>query len=288
MAAIGLSRASGGARQTPLPPVACANRRDRSAPGGNSGGGTARDTSFIGLQFGINRRMNAFVAAFSVHILTATGAGLALMAMLAAGRSDWPMMFLWLLAALVVDGIDGPLARKVNVRENAPQWDGVLLDLIIDYLTYVIIPAYALVEANLIDPGWSLAAALVICITGVIYFADTRMKTEDNSFSGFPGCWNMVILVLFAVDIGSWWGWLLLSVIALAQFFPLKFVHPVRTERWRPLSLTMMIAWAGFASWDAWMSFEGPMIAKAGLVVCSLYLLGAGILQQLIPQRIRS
>ena len=227
--------------------------------------------------------MKSFAAAFSVHLLTATGAGLALMAMLAAGRADWPMMWLWLLAALVVDGIDGPLARKVDVKRNAPQWDGVLLDLIIDYLTYVIIPAYALVEANLIGEGWSLAAALLICITGAVYFADTRIKTEDNSFSGFPGCWNMVILVLFSVDIGSWGAWLLVLGIALAQFFSLKFVHPVRTPRWRSLNLGVMFAWAGFATWDAWSSFDGPMAAKAGLVGASLYLMFAGIAQQLVP-----
>ena len=229
--------------------------------------------------------MNSFVAGFLVHIFTATGAALALMAMLAAGRADWPMMFLWLLAAFVVDGIDGPLARKVNVKKHAPQWDGVLLDLIIDYLTYVIIPAYAMVEANLIGEGWSLAAGLMICVTGVVYFADTRMKTADNSFSGFPGCWNMVILVLFSVDIGSWGAWLLMLAIAVAQFFPLKFIHPVRTDRWHPLSLGVMVGWAVFATWDTWLSFDGPAIAKIGLVATSIYLMFAGIAQQLIAER---
>jgi phosphatidylcholine synthase len=229
--------------------------------------------------------MTPFVKAFAVHLLTATGAALALMAMLAAGRADWPMMFLWLLFALVVDGIDGPLARKADVRRHAPQWDGVLLDLVIDYLTYVIIPAYALVEAELIGPGWSLAAAIVICVTGAVYFADTRMKTADYSFSGFPACWNMIILVLFSIDIGSWAAMILISVIALAQFFNLRFIHPVRTDRWYPLNLAMMAAWAFFAAWDTWLGFDGPMAVKSGLIVASLYLLGAGIAQQLLPER---
>ncbi len=229
--------------------------------------------------------MAPFVKAFSVHILTATGAALALMAMLAAGRANWPMMFVWLLIAFMVDGIDGPLARKVDVRRHAPQWNGVLLDLIIDYLTYVIIPAYALVEAELIGHGWSLAAALLICVTGVIYFADTRMKTDDNSFSGFPGCWNMIILVLFSVDIGGWAAMFLIIGVALAQFFNLKFIHPVRTERWYMVSLPVMLAWGGFAVWDTWLSFEGPTIAKAGLVITSLYLMLAGIAQQLWPKK---
>ncbi|MHA3915259.1 CDP-alcohol phosphatidyltransferase family protein [Halovulum sp. GXIMD14793] len=227
--------------------------------------------------------MILFWRAFAVHMFTAVGAALALMAMLAAGRADWPMMFLWLLVALVVDGFDGPMARAVDVKRNAPQWDGVLLDLIIDYLTYVIIPAYAMVEAGLIGEGWSLAAGLMICVTGVVYFADTRMKTSDNSFSGFPGCWNMVILVLFVVDIGSWGAMLLMMAIALAQFFPLKFIHPVRTERWRMLSLPVMLAWGGFAAWEAWLSFDAPVVAKVGLIATSLYLGAAGIVQQVVP-----
>ncbi|NNU79586.1 phosphatidylcholine synthase [Halovulum dunhuangense] len=229
--------------------------------------------------------MTPFVKAFSIHILTATGAALALMAMLAAGRGDWPMMFLWLLFAFLVDGIDGPLARRVDVARNAPQWDGVLLDLIVDYLTYVIIPAYAMVEAELIGPGWSLAAGLMICVTGAVYFADTRMKTEDKSFSGFPACWNMVILVLFAVDIGSWGAMLLMMAIALAQFFPLKFIHPVRTRRWRALNLPMVMLWAAAATWEAWLSFDAPATATALLLVSTFYLSLAGIAQQLVQDR---
>lgn len=226
-----------------------------------------------------------FFRAFSVHLLTATGAGLALMAVIAAASSDWAVMWLWLIAALVVDGIDGPLARKVDVKTNAPQWDGVLLDLIIDYLTYVFIPAYALVSASLIGEGWSLAAGLLICVSGVIYFADTRMKTADNSFSGFPGCWNMIVLVLFAIDMGGWAAMFLMIAIAISQFLSLKFIHPVRTERWRGLSLPVMLAWAGFATWLAWLSFDGPLIAQIGLAATSLYLLLVGIAQQLLTNR---
>lgn len=226
-----------------------------------------------------------FVRAFSVHLLTATGAGLALMAVIAAALADWSVMFLWLIAALIVDGIDGPLARKVDIKRNAPQWDGVLLDLIIDYLTYVFIPAYALTSANLIGEGWSLAAGLLICITGVIYFADTRMKTGDNSFSGFPGCWNMVVLVLFAIDFGGWAAMFMIIGISIAQFFGLKFIHPVRTERWRKLSLPVMLAWGVFATIEAWTGFTGPGWAQIGLAVTSLYLLFAGIVQQVVPAK---
>jgi len=129
----------------------------------------------------------ASLRALSVHFLTATGAVFAMLAMLEAVQEDWPMMFLWLVVAFVVDGIDGPLARKYDVKTNAAQFDGVLLDLIIDYLTYVFIPAFALFSSGLL-PGWTgWCALLIITFASVIYFADTRMKTSDNSFQGFPG-----------------------------------------------------------------------------------------------------
>ena len=91
--------------------------------------------------------------ALAVHLLTATGAVFAMLAMLAAVDGQWDLMFLWLVVAFIVDGIDGPLARKFDVKSNAPEFDGVLLDLIIDYLTYVFIPAFALFKSGLMD-GW--------------------------------------------------------------------------------------------------------------------------------------
>ncbi len=121
--------------------------------------------------------------AYLVHLLTATGAVLAMLAMLEAVQLDWAMMFFWLVVAFGVDGIDGPLARATSVKENAPRIDGVLLDLIIDYLTYVFIPAFALFTSGLL-PGWTgWFAIIVITFTSALYFADTRMKTDDNSFS---------------------------------------------------------------------------------------------------------
>jgi phosphatidylcholine synthase len=229
--------------------------------------------------------MNIQTKALLVHLLTATGAVFAMLAMLAAVDEKWGLMFLWLVVAFIVDGIDGPLARRYQVKVNAPQYDGVLMDLIIDYLTYVFIPAYALFKSGLM-PGWTgWFAIIVITFTSVVYFADTRMKTKDNSFSGFPGCWNMVILVLFATEPNFWVMTALVAAIAVAMFLPLKFIHPVRTERWRPVSLPMALAWTGFAGWAAWVDFHPESWAHWGLVVTSIYLLVAGIAQQIIPEK---
>jgi len=226
--------------------------------------------------------MHLFARAFAVHLLTASGAVLAMLALLAAAEQKWSIMFLWLVVAFIVDGIDGPLARAVDIKKYAPQWDGVLLDLIIDYLTYVFIPAYALFVSGLFV-GWSgWFCVIVIVFTSVIYFADTRMKTSDNSFSGFPGCWNMVVLVLFATEP----HWIIMTIIvvvlAVLQFFPVKFVHPVRTDRWRWISLPAIGVWTLCAFMAAWYDFVNiPAIWTGLLLLSTAYLVGAGAVQQL-------
>lgn len=223
--------------------------------------------------------------ALSVHLLTATGAVLSMFAMLAAVEEQWSMMFLWLVVALIVDGIDGPLARKYEVDKNWPTYDGVLLDLIIDFLTYVFIPAFALFKSGLL-PGWTGWIAIIAIVYGsVIYFADTRMKTKDKSFAGFPACWNMVVLVLFATSPPK--GLILAIVIALtvAMFTNLKFIHPTRTKRWRNVSLPISLLWIFFAGWAAWIDFATGPIVHWGLMLTSVYLIFAGIAQQVLPER---
>ena len=229
--------------------------------------------------------MTPKIRALSVHLLTATGAVFAMLAMLAAVDARWDLMFVWLVVAFFVDGIDGPLARHYDVKKNSPEFDGVLLDLIIDYLTYVFIPAFALFKSGLMD-GWTgWFAIILITFASAMYFADTRMKTQDNSFSGFPGCWNMLVLVIFALEPNFWVSLALVTILAIAMFLPLKFVHPVRTVRWRMITLPMAIAWTFFAGWAAWVDFHPESWAHWGLVITSLYLLGAGVAQQAMPKQ---
>ena len=223
--------------------------------------------------------------ALLVHLLTATGAVFAMLAMLAAVDGYWSLMYLWLVVAFAVDGIDGPLARKYDVKTNAPEFDGVLLDLIIDYLTYVFIPAFALFKSDLL-PGWTgWVAIILITFASAMYFADSRMKTTDNSFSGFPGCWNMLVLVLFAIEPNFYVSLTLVTFLTVAMFLPLKFIHPVRTKRWRQVSLPMAFAWTFFGGWAAWVDFHPESWAHWGLVVTSVYLALAGIAQQVVPER---
>lgn len=220
--------------------------------------------------------------ALLVHLFTATGAVFAMLAMLAAVDGKWSLMFAWLVVAFFVDGIDGPLARRYDVKNNSPIFDGVLLDLIIDYLTYVFVPAYALFKSGLL-PGWTgWIAIFIITFASAMYFADSRMKTKDYSFSGFPGCWNMVVLVLFALRPDFWVILGLVIVLAVAMFLPVKFVHPTRTERWRKLTLPVALIWTASAFWAAVVDFHPDSLAHLPLIVSSIYLMLAGAAQQLI------
>jgi phosphatidylcholine synthase len=225
------------------------------------------------------------IRAYCVHLFTALGASLAMLALLAAAQHDWAMMTIWLTVAFVVDGIDGPLARRYAVTQNAPIIDGVLLDLIVDFLTYVMIPAYALYGSGLL-PGWTgWVVVLLIPFASALYFADTRMKTDDKSFRGFPACWNMVTLALFVI-VPPWEVILsLVVVLSVAQFLNLKFVHPVRTMRWRWLTLPVALVWTGSIALAAATGFAPNPALTTVVTLSSLYLLGAGIAQQAIPAR---
>lgn len=223
--------------------------------------------------------------AYAAHLFTASGAVFALLALLAALDARWSELFVWLVVAFVVDGVDGALARRTDVVTHAPIIDGVLLDLVIDFLTYVVIPAVALLRADLLRGPAGMAAAVIIVFASALYFADTRMKTPDRSFSGFPAAWNMLAVVVFVAGPPSTLLLVVVLVLTVTMFLPVKFIHPVRTRRWRPLSLPVAIAWTGLAAWAAVVDFALPGAATVALVAASVYLAVAGAVQQLVGER---
>src|SRR5580704_17496440 len=183
-------------------------------------------------------------AAFSVHVFTALGAGVALLAMLEAVREHWAAMFAWLGAALMIDGLDGPLARRLDVVRLQPNWSGDVLDLVVDFVTYVFVPAYAITASGLLLP---LAAPLLvvgIAVSGALYFADRRMKSADNHFRGFPGLWNVAAFYLFLLHPPPVISSLGTLVLIVSTFLPFWVLHPVRVVRLRWLTLSLMAVWA--------------------------------------------
>lgn len=218
--------------------------------------------------------------AFSVHIFTALGAVLALFALLAAIERDWPRMFLLLGAALFVDGIDGPIARRLDVAMRLPRWSGDVLDLVVDFLTYVFIPAFVVVWSGLMPPFVAVPCAVAIVVTGALYFADRKMKTKDNYFRGFPAVWNIPVFYLLLLKPAAWIAATAIALFAVATFLPIPFVHPFRVARLRALNVVMLVAWSALAFVAVLRDMmPGPWITGI-LCAIAIYFLGAGLLRR--------
>lgn len=219
------------------------------------------------------------ISAWSVHLFTASGVIIALLAIDALIKNDARMVLLWLGAALIIDGLDGPLARKVNVTLYAPRFDGAILDLVIDYLTYAVIPALMVYHFGLVPPGWEIPAASFIMITSLYCFGNRDMKTDDNYFQGFPATWNLVVLFFFLLGSSLITNLVAITALGLLTFMPLKFVHPIRVVRWRVLTVTFTACWTASTFWLIWATdmthanLEAPFVY--GLwCISSAYFLG--------------
>ena len=227
----------------------------------------------------------ARVHAFSIHVFTASGAALALLALMAAVNRHWDIMFLFLGAALIVDGIDGSMARRLRVAELLPRWSGDVLDVVVDFLTYVFVPAYAIVAGGLLPEPLAIPTGIAIVITGTLYFADRQMKTADNYFRGFPALWNLVAFYLFVFRPTPWLAAVAAALFAVLTFVPFKFVHPVRVRRMRMLNIAAVILWSVLALIAVLRDLApGPWVA-GGLLIIGLYVLGIGLTDQLSKDR---
>jgi phosphatidylcholine synthase len=219
-------------------------------------------------------------AAFSVHVFTACGAACALLALFAAADTRWTEMFIWLGVALIIDGIDGTLARRLDVPAVLPRWSGELLDFVIDYATYVFVPAFALATGGILPQTVAPALGIIIAVTGALYFADRAMKTADGYFRGFPVLWNVVAFYLFVLRPPPWLGALAIIALSAATFAPIYFIHPVRASRWRWVNLAMLACWAVLALWALTQDLQPPGWVAAALSAIALYFVVIGLLRR--------
>ncbi len=222
--------------------------------------------------------------AYGVHVFTALGAALGLLALQAVIAGDLALAFIWLGAALAVDALDGPLARRLEASKLAKRYDGALLDLVVDFVTYVFVPAAMLLRADVMEQPWGLIAGLVVTLTSALYFADTGMKTDDWWFRGFPAVWNIVLfyIVAFAPPV-----WLSLGVIGLAtvlMFVPVLFVHPVRVRRWRGATFAMLALWGVAAAVCVWQAMQPGWAVQAVLLGCAVYFVMLGLWRAPVPR----
>jgi phosphatidylcholine synthase len=220
------------------------------------------------------------IRAFAVHVFTACGAALALLALILATGGQWAAMFFCLGLALVVDGIDGPLAREFKVAEVLPRWSGETLDLVVDFTTYVFVPAYAISASGLLPRVLAIPAGVAVVITGALYFADRNMKTSDNYFSGFPAVWNLAAFYLYVLEPPPWISALMVAVLAGLTFAPVKFVHPLRVQHLRVVNIVLLAAWAALAAWAVFADLNPGPYFTWPLAAIAAYFLIVGLLRR--------
>ena len=232
------------------------------------------------------------LSAWGVHLFTATGVLTALLAIDAVINDNLREVFLWLGLALIIDGLDGPMARKVNVLKHTPRFDGAILDLVIDYLTYTVIPALMIYKFGLVPPGWEMPAAGFILITSLYCFGNRDMKTEDNYFQGFPATWNLVVLFIVLLETSLDTNLVVITALGLLTFIPVKFIHPFRVERLRPVTIVMTLLWGMTTFWLIWSTDLSGMMSAAPFaysvwLASSLYFLALCIWRSLQDLRTR-
>jgi phosphatidylcholine synthase len=227
--------------------------------------------------------MSPRAAAFAVHVFTACGAACALLALIAAVSADWPKMFVWLGIALIIDGVDGTFARRLHTAELLPRWSGDVLDLVVDILTYVFVPAYAIATSGLLPPVLTIPLGALIVVTGSLYFADRQMKTSDYYFRGFPALWNVAAFYLFLLKLPPWFGALAVVALAALTFVPFHVVHPIRLAHMRAITIAAMVVWALLAILAVADNLAPGFPTVAALCILAVYFVGIGFLRRHHP-----
>ena len=188
------------------------------------------------------RILTAF--AWGVHLYTALGAALGLIAIFSAAHGNWRASFLAMGVATIIDSSDGPLARMLMVKIRVPSFDGALLDNIVDYLTYTVAPVFLMLEAGIIpNSRWGLGLACFVMLASIYGFCQTRAKTDDHFFLGFPNYWNLVAFYLFCLGYGTTFNVAVLLIFGVMVFVPMRYIYPNRTVQLRPVTLTLGIIW---------------------------------------------
>lgn len=224
----------------------------------------------------INKINTDKIAAWAVHGFTASGAVLGFLAIISILNNDLVGAFLWLGLALLIDGIDGSLARKIGVLDKTPNIDGSTLDNVIDYLNYVIIPALMIYWFQMVPNGWEIILPAGMFAVSLYTFANLNMKTNDYYFSGFPAVWNIVVLYFYILNTHPIINVIIILLLFVFTFIPIKFVHPLRVKKIRNLTIFCTVLWSATTLKLVTTNPDINLFAEQKIVlliwiVCSIY-----------------
>lgn len=181
--------------------------------------------------------------AWLVHCVTASGAICGMFGIIAVVDAKPKAAIIWLAVALLLDGIDGPVARAWSVSEHVPRIDGYALDLIVDFVTCIVIPVVFLHEFDMLPKGMSLFVGAFIMLVGALWMSRTDQMTDDHWFNGFPGEWNLAVPTLYLLHAHPVVVLIVCLALGASQMTNWKYVHPMQVRHWRPLTVTMTVLW---------------------------------------------
>lgn len=218
-----------------------------------------------------------------VHVFTALGVVCALFSVLAISNQAFEQAFAWLGLALFIDAIDGLFARKVRVKERLPRFSGDVLDLVIDYLTYVFVPVLALLAAKILTGPVGLILAAMILVSSLFHFADTESKSTEFAFIGFPAIWNVVAFYFFVFSPATGLVTIICLVLVGLTFVRWPWVHPVRVKALRPVTLGVAVLWCVTAIWVLWHGFPAGIAERIILLAVVGYALLLSLFWRRLP-----
>lgn len=209
-----------------------------------------------------------------VHLFTATGIIVGMLALQAVFNHNAREAIFYLLLTQFIDGVDGPMARSIDIETTVPRIDGYVLDLVIDYVTCVVVPAAFLHQFHLLPKPISLALAGLVVLLSAIWFSRTDMMTSDNWFNGFPATWNLVAPTFFLLGTNKWLNAGVTLALCILMVTNVKFPHPVRSEGGRIFTLPITVAWLSAMAWSTQRLPHRSMVGRIGLIAAVAYFAG--------------
>ena len=219
-----------------------------------------------------------------VHSFTGLGALCGMFGLMAVAAGHEKQAILWLMIAMILDGVDGPYARKWCVAENVPRIDGYTLDLIIDYVTCIVIPVLFMHRFHMLPRPWSLVVGSFVLFMSALWMSRTDQMTDDHWFNGFPCEWNMIVPTLFLLHTDKWLTALACVLLACTQLTNWKFVHPMQVRWFRKLTVPVTVLWLTLVLLMTWQLPLHSDIARLALLACPMYIVGLGVWRTLSHQ----
>lgn len=212
--------------------------------------------------------------AWAVHLFTASGFVIALLAILAIQKHNWRVVLICLAGALAIDAVDGTMARAFEVKRVLPLVNGAVLDSVSDFLNHVLVPTLFLYESNLVPENTAFATSAAILLVSAYHWGNLKAVTKDKYIDGFPAMWNMVVVYLFLLKFSQLTNLVVVLIFCALIFVPIKYVYVSQTREMRTLSRVLTALWAvlwvavistfpATSAWLVWASLFYPVYLTA-------------------------